>query len=322
MLSLVIPVYRNETSILDLLTEIDGVCAAAAADFEAVFVVDGSPDRSAEILAEELPKRPFPSQLLILSRNFGSFAAIRAGMRAARGEVCGIMAADLQEPPGLILEMHRRLVEEGCDIAVGVREGRADPLPSRLASALFWWVYRLIVQREVPRGGADVFACTREVRDHLVALPEHNSSLIGLLFWLGFRRTEVHYRRRARRDGRSAWTFARRVRYSLDSLFSFTDRPIRILSVMGLAGMALALGLGLVVLWARLTGRIPVPGYAAMVLVVMFFGALNSLSLGIVGEYIWRTFENTKGRPSSVVARQQAFSGRAASTPARGASGP
>lgn len=321
MLSLVVPVYRNEDSILDLLRETEGMCAACPA-FEAVFVVDGSPDRSAEILALELPKRPFASQLILFSRNFGSFAAIREGLRAARGDVCAVMAADLQEPPELALEMHRRLVEEGYDVAVGVREGRADPLLDRLASALFWRLHRIFVQREMPKGGADVFACTREVRDHLLALSEQNSSLVGLLLWVGFRRTEVRYRRRARLRGGSSWTFWRRVRYSLDSLFSFTDRPIRTLSVIGLAGMALAIGLGLVVLWARLSGRIPVPGYAALVLVVMFFGALNSLSLGIVGEYIWRTFENTKGRPASVVARHEAYSGRAEPTPVHGAPGP
>jgi glycosyltransferase involved in cell wall biosynthesis len=322
MLSVVVPVYRNEASIPDLLEELEGVQRAAGRPFEAVFVVDGSPDRSAELLAEGLAKRPFASQLLVLSRNFGSFAAIREGLRAARGDVCGVMAADLQEPPSLVLEMQRRLAEEGYDIALGVRESRADPIPSRLASAAFWWLNRLVVQREVPRGGVDVFAVTRTVRDHLMALPEQNSSLIGLLFWLGFRRTEVRYRRRPRHTGKSSWTFARKLRYSLDSLFAFTDWPIRILSITGLAGMALAIGLGLVVLWARLSGRIPVPGYAAMVLVVMFFGGLNSLSLGIVGEYVWRTFENTKGRPASVVARHEAYSGRAEPTPVQGAPGP
>jgi hypothetical protein len=134
--------------------------------------------------------------------------------------------------------------------------------------------------------------------------------LIGLLFWLGFRRGEVPYRRRRRRTGKSAWTLARRVRYLLDSLFAFTDLPLRMLSVVGVLGLTLAILLGLIVLWARLTGRIEVPGYSATVLIVMFFGGLNSLSLGLIGEYIWRTFENTKGRPSYIVARQARFPGR------------
>jgi hypothetical protein len=166
----------------------------------------------------------------------------------------------------------------------------------------------------MPKGGADVFACTRAVRDHLVQLGEQNTSLIGLLIWLGFRRAEIPYERRKSLTGRSGWTLGRRVRYSLDSLFAFTDLPIRIVSLIGLLGMTLSIVLGLVVLWARLSGRTEVPGYSATVLVVMFFGGLNSLGIGLLGEYLWRTYENTKGRPRHVVARHTTFPARPSSS--------
>lgn len=307
MLSLIVPVYRNEASIPDLVDELARISTALVGKFEAVLVVDGSPDRSLELLTEALPRAPFRSQLVALSRNFGSFAAIAAGLARARGDTLAVMTADLQEPPELILELEAMLRSGSYDVVVGVRSRRHDTLLTKVTSSLFWSLYRALVQREVPSGGVDVFGCTAGFRDHLVALGERNTSLVGLVFWLGFRRGEARYERRPRRHGASAWTLGRRFRYLLDSTFAFSDLPVRLLSLAGVAGMGMALLLGLVVLLARLTGAISVPGYSATVLTVMFFGGLNSLGLGIIGEYVWRAFENTKGRPPYVVARQQTF---------------
>ena len=276
-------------------------------DLEAVFVVDGSPDRSAEFLTEQLPSLSFPSQLLVLSRNFGSFAAITAGLAEARGPLFGVMAADLQEPPDLMMQFRQALDSDRYDVAVGTRSGRRDPALQRLPAAVFWNLYRRFVQAEMPTGGIDVFACNQRFRDCLLSLPERNTSLVGLIFWLGFRRTEVPYERRPRAQGRSAWTLARRLRYLLDSSFAFSDLPVRLLSLVGLAGMILAVVLGAVVLYAKLRNQIPIPGYTATVLVVMFFGGLNSLGLGVLGEYVWRTFENTKRRPAYLVAHRRQF---------------
>jgi glycosyltransferase involved in cell wall biosynthesis len=312
MFSLVVPVYRNEASIPDLLTALEDLNSSMEGNFEAVLVVDGSPDRCAELLGRGLLAAGFSSQLIVLSRNFGSFAAIRVGLEHARGRHIGVMAADLQEPPELLLEFRNRLEAGGCDVVVGTRTGRGDPLLSRTASYLFWKAYRTLVQREVPAGGVDVFGCTGEFRDHLVALDESNSTLVGLIFWLWFRREEVPYTRRRRKYGRSAWSLSRKIRYLLDSTFAFSDLPIRLLSGVGVVGMGLASVLGLVVLFSKLSGAIPVPGYAATVLTVMFFGGLNSLGLGLIGEYVWRAFENTKRRPLGVVANSRTFEGRQA----------
>lgn len=307
IVSLIVPVYRNEQSIPALLDAVDALDRALQGELEAVFVVDGSPDRSLEVLAERLPGASFRSQLVALSRNFGSFAAITAGLRAARGGIFAVMAADLQEPPELVLEFVRILGEGSADVVVGTRSGRDDPLMSRMASRLFWWLYRRLVQPQIPRGGIDVFGCNEAFRQHLLSLPERNSTLVGLLVWLGFRRQEVPYVRQARQHGRSGWSFRRKLRYLLDSVFAFSDLPVRILSLAGLVGLGLSLILGTLVLVTRLVGDIPVPGYSATVLVVMFFGGLNSLGIGILGEYLWRAFENTKQRPAYVVAASAAF---------------
>jgi glycosyltransferase involved in cell wall biosynthesis len=304
--SLVIPVYRNEASIPELIGAIDGMRGRIPGQFEAVFVVDGSPDRSAHLLGAALPTCPFESQLVLLSRNFGSFAAIAAGLQAGRGDFFAVMAADLQEPPQLIVEFFERLVGGDADLVVGAREHRDDPWSSRVASSMFWRVFRLVGQSEMPSGGVDVFGCTRRFRDHLLSLQERNSTLVGLLFWLGFRRIEIPYRRRSRRHGRSAWSFARKTRYLLDSIFAFSDLPLRILWIAGCLGVGLSLLLGTAVIIAKASGLTP-PGYAATVLVVMFFGGLNSAGIGLLGEYLWRTFENTKNRPLFVVASSTAW---------------
>lgn len=310
-LSIVIPVYRNAESIPDLLAALSAVARQAKQDFscdtEVVFVVDGSPDNSYALLAQALPEAPFASQLLLHSRNFGSFAAIRTGLQAAHGEHFGVIAADLQEPPELVLQFLQKLRTGECDVVVGCRENRQDPYFSRLASDTFWKLYKRFVIREIPEKGVDVFGCNRVFRDQLLQLGEANSSLVGLIFWLGFKRGEVMYERRARQHGKSAWTLKKKINYLLDSIFSFTDLPIRLLTLFGLLGLVASILLGIVVIAAKLFGGIAVPGYAATVLTVIFFGGLNSLGLGIVGTYAWRAFENTKGRPLAVVMATQQF---------------
>ena len=305
--SLVVPVYRNEETIPDLLDVLSGIDRELGGALEVVFVIDGSPDRSLALLVDALPRTGLTAQVLEMSRNFGAFAAIRAGLIEATGPHFAVMAADLQEPPDLAVEFFRRLEQDRCDVVCGVRAGRDDPLQARLASKLFWAAYRRLVQPEMPPGGVDVFGCNVRARDALVALTEAHSSLIGQLFWIGMRRDEVPYRRRARQRGRSAWTLRKKLAYLLDSSLAFSDLPIRLLFGVGMLALAVALVYGAIVLAARLTGLIAEPGYAPTVLLISGFGALNALGLAVVGAYAWRAFENTKGRPLAIVQRRTTF---------------
>ena len=302
MYSVVIPVYNNDGSIARLLEALTSLNASLRGQLEAVFVVDGSPDQSYALLRDALDTLGFPAQLLAHSRNFGAFAAIRSGLAAARGDYFGVMAADLQEPPELLPALFASLAADDCDVAIGTRNRRADPLLARLASSLFWRLFRRLVVRDMPEGGVDIFACNRQFRDQLLQLQESRSSLVVLMFWLGFRRSLHGYQRLPRRDGKSAWTFGRKLDYMMDSVFSFTDLPIRLLIRCGLAGSLLALALGAVVLAARLGGQIGVPGYASTLISVLLLGGLNLLGLGLVGTYAWRGYENSKGRPLAVLA--------------------
>jgi glycosyltransferase involved in cell wall biosynthesis len=307
MLSLVIPVYRNEASLPDLLDAVARLDQAVGMPFEAVFVVDGSPDRCYEILRERLASCPFASQLVLLSRNFGSFSAIRAGLQAGRGDCFAVMAADLQEPPELVIQMAAILRADEADVVLGVRNARNDPAASRLTSGLFWAMYRRYVIPEVPPGGVDIFGCNQVFRDELLSLAESHTSLIAQVFWLGYRRRFVEYERRAREHGTSAWTFRKKLGYMMDSVFAFTDLPIRLLLRAG-GVVALLSGLfAVTVVVSRLAGWIAVPGYAITILAIIFFGALNLFALGVVGSYAWRAYENSKARPLHLVLRRHAW---------------
>src|SRR5450759_3154992 len=301
MNSLVIPVYRNEENLDRLLAELVKLARSVAGGLEVVFVVDGSPDRCLQTLRERLPSLPFRTQLLSLSRNFGSFAAIAAGLERARGGSMAVMAADLQEPPELILQFFEVLDAGRADIVFGVRGGRSDPWLSEIASNIFWFLYRKCVIKVWPRGGVYGFGCTREVRDHLLQLQGVDSNLIALLFWLGYRREYIVYDRQRRIEGKSAWTIGKKLRYCLNSIFNFTDLPIQLLLWAGAVALALAVAASILVVVAKLRGDIPVPGYTPIVLATLFFGALTSLGFGIVGQYLWLALQIGRRRPHYII---------------------
>lgn len=306
-LSVVVPVYLNSASLAEVVERLELIQERIGHSIEAVFVIDGSPDDSAAVLRGLLPHAKMLSQLIIHSRNFGAFAAIRTGFAAARGEIVAAMAADLQEPAALIEKFYEHLSSGNWDVAVGTREKRNDPTSSKAASRLYWAFYRRVVQPEMPSGGVDILACTRAVAQQLVRLGESNSSLIGLLFWLGYRRIEIPYTREERKHGKSAWSFRKKFQYLLDSIFSFTSLPITLILTIGVLGTIISLAAAFVVFIAWLFGAIEVEGYTAQMLVLLFATGSILFALGIVGTYVWRTFENTKGRPNSIVMLAETF---------------
>jgi len=296
--SLVVPVYRNASTITVLVATIEHVATQVEGGLEAIFVVDGSPDDSRTRLLRELETSRLSARVVEHSRNFGSFAAIRTGMGLARGGRIAVMAADLQEPPELVIEFLRRLASEDVDVLAGERASRDDR--GDVTSKLYWRFYRRFVLSDIPPAGVDVFACTAAVRDVVCSLENVHTSLVAQLFWVGFRRELVPYERLPS-PGESGWTLRSKLRYLSDSVFAFTDLPVRILWTLGLVGLTLAILVALLVLIARLAGAIAVPGYAPTILVLVFFASLNLLGLGIIGSYVWRAYETAKGRPGAIV---------------------
>lgn len=305
--SVVIPVYTNEDTIEPLVARLTEIAQRLPGRLEAVFVVDGSPDGSLLALRRVLPTAGISTQLVVHARNFGSFAAIRTGLAAARGSFIGVMAADLQEPPELMEEFFAVLSTGDTDVVVGRRTARSDPAMTKLLSRTFWSLYRKLINPSIPRGGVDVFGCTRRVAHQLLQLDEANSSLVGLLYWVGFRRVEVPYARAPRETGKSGWTIHRRTRYLLDSVFSFTDIPISLLTGIGFFGGTLTVVAGLVVLISWLTGGITEVGYTPLMLTMLFSTFTLLLGLGVVGSYVWRAYENSKRRPYAISMSAETF---------------
>lgn len=310
--SVIIPVYGNRDSVPELIQRLTTLLKAREerGHAEAVFVVDGSPDDSLECLRSALAESSLTAQLISLSRNFGSFSAIRAGLSFARGDYVGVMAADLQEPPEILEAFFDSLEAGECDIALGQRIGRADPWLSSLASRAYWGLYRRFVSRDIPRGGVDVFGCTGEIAARISTLRETHTSLIGLLFWIGYRRKLFPYSRQPRRHGKSGWTSGRKLRYLLDSVYAFTDLPIILLQGIGLLGIVSSFLVGMLVFISWVLGYVREPGYTPLMIVLLASTSAILLGLGIVGSYVSRAYENSKGRPLTLVATHEFYSRR------------
>lgn len=305
--SLVIPVFKNLETLPKLLDKLYLLDGRLKGKLEVVFVVDGSPDQSFPFLLNSLDSAKLTSQLISLSRNFGAFEAIKTGIGFARGNFIAVMSADLQEPVALIETFYETLESGEFDVAVGSRESRIDPWFSRLLSSTYWALYRRFIQPEMPKGGVDVFAVNRKVRDQIAGSSESHTSLVGFLLWVGFRRAEIKYSRLARETGSSSWTIRKKISYFANSVFSFSSLPISIILFVGAFGSLATFVAAVVVFVAWLTNGIEVPGYTAQILVQLFSTGSLLFAIGLVGTYAWRTYENSKQRPGSIVMSEHKF---------------
>ena len=302
-LSVVVPVYWNEGSIRAVLNRLEEINVQMSARLQAVFVLDGPSDGSARILIAELPKANFDWKVIELSRNFGAFSAIQLGLVHSDGCFVGVMTADLQEPVTFLLDAYDVLKLGEIDVVVGCRESRVDPVSQRASAWFFWRLYRKLVQPDIPQNGVDVFACSRQVAKVLGQYEEANTSLVGLLFWSGFRKATVTYARPQRDSGKSSWTFRKRFRYMANSIYSFTTLPLMVLQGLGLLGLVASLAVGISVLAAYLSGSIEVSGYVPVMLAVTGSTSVLLIGMGILGSYLWRIFDNTKNRPLTIISR-------------------
>ena len=299
--SIIIPVYNNYLSLPTLLNQLESLNNTLKKNLEVVFVVDGSPDDSNQFLCKNLPQKIFKSKLILLSRNFGAFAAIEAGIFNASGEFFAVMAADLQDPIDVTIKFFSTLETNQFDIVIGVRSSRGDPFLSRFFANLYWKLYKKYIQKDLPLGGVDFYGFNSQFKDQLITLKESSNSFIGLLFWLGFRRKFIKYNRLKRPFGKSSWSISMKIRYLFDSVYAFSDLPIQIIQIVGLLGITFSLISGTFVMASKIFGLIAVPGYTAIVLLIMFFGSLNIFALSVISGYIYRSYENTKNRPSYVI---------------------
>lgn len=305
--SLIIPVYNNEDSIHSLLSQINIINNSLKGDLEVLFVIDGSWDRSYKLLKSNLSQEKFLSKIIVLSKNFGSLNAIRAGLEIAKGDYFATMSADLQEPPELIINFFKTLEKQLVDVVIGVRDSREDPLISKIASGIFWYIYKKFILKEVPSTGFDVFGCNKIFRDNLVKLKETRSSLISQIFWIGFIRKEILYKRLKNKLGKSQWSYKKKFEYMLDCIFSFSELPIKSIIWIGFIGIVFFSITTIFTIVAKYMGLVNVSGYTTVILSIGIFSGINIFCLGLIGQYVFRTYENSKGRPLSIVSKIDEF---------------
>jgi glycosyltransferase involved in cell wall biosynthesis len=303
-ISVVIPVYNNAASLPDLLARFRELAAQNAQDrFEFVFVDDGSFDDSLSVLVS-LAQGESRIRIVKLSRNFGSNAALLAGLSQARGDAVAAIAADLQDPPELIIDLicHWR---EGDKVVLAARQTRDDGFLNTLLSDIFYAMFRRFAIKAMPKRGFDFFLLDRQVCDLINHIQENNVYLMGLIVWLGFTPKVITYHRRKRekRYGRSMWTFGRKIKYFIDSFVAFTYFPVRATSIIGLTFSIIGLLYALVVVFMRLIIQVPIEGWASLMVVVLVVSGIQMMMMGILGEYLWRNLDETRKRPRFIIDR-------------------
>lgn len=305
--SIVVPVFKNEESIDRLLNRVTSLASSLVGDVEAIFVVDGSPDSSLSFLQTSLPNTTFDSKIILLSRNFGAFSAIRAGLREADGTATVVMAADLQEPISLIEELLGLVVKDGVDVAVGVRQARKDSFVSRFLSASFWRFFNRLTTLEMPNGGVDIFALSRDARQKINEFEESSTSLVGLIYWIGFKRQEVSYLREKRAEGVSSWSLRKRINYAKDSITAFSEIPLSIFLWSGVIGALVSLLLVVVLIVRLFMNQNDDVSRQLVPIGLLFVVSYLMSGLGLLGTYLWRVSDNVRKRPDSITWKKWEF---------------
>lgn len=299
-ISIVIPVYYNEDNLIPLYEDIKKkIINVIDYDYEIVMVNDGSKDNSYEVM-KELAKKDKNIKILSLSRNFGSHAAILCGLEKCTGDCAIIKAADLQEPTELVLEMVSSW-KEGNNVVLAVREGREESASQTMFANLYYWIVRKTSLPTMPKTGFDVYLIDRKVINVLLALDERNSALTGQILWSGFKTSKVTYTRLAREIGTSRWTLRKKIRLVTDTLFSFSTLPITVVTTIGTVSFIGALIWAILVTIFKLCGLISVEGWTLLFIFNLFSFGVVMLTLGILGEYLWRTFDASRNRPPYII---------------------
>ncbi len=299
-ISIVIPVYYNEDNLRPLYDDIKKkVIDAIDYEYELVLVNDGSRDNSYNIM-KELTAKDEHIKIISLSRNFGSHAAILCGLTKCTGDCAVVKAADLQEPSELIIEMVERW-KKGFNVVLAVRQGREESKRQTLFANLYYALVRKIALPSMPKGGFDVYLIDKKVINVLMALDEKNSALTGQILWSGFKTDKVYYTRLAREIGKSRWTLKKKIRLVTDTLFSFSTLPIKMVTIIGTCSFIGSLIWAAFVLIAKLAGMIEVSGFTTLFIFNLFSFGIIMLTLGVLGEYLWRTFDASRNRPPYIV---------------------
>lgn len=298
--SIVIPVYYNEDNLRPLYNDLrEKFIDKIDYEYELVMVNDGSQDDSYQVM-KELARHDPHIKIVSLSRNFGSHSAILCGLSKCTGDCAVVKAADLQEPTELIHEMVASW-KKGNNVVLAVRDGRDESKSQTFFANFYYKLVQTTALPQMPDQGFDVYLIDRKVINVLLSLDEKNSALTGQILWSGFKTDKVYYRRLAREIGTSRWTLKKKIRLVMDTLFSFTVLPITMVLYVGSFSVIGAVIWALVVFFSKITGSIQVSGWTTLFIFNLFSFGIIMMTLGVLGEYLWRTFDASRNRPIYIV---------------------
>ena len=298
-LSIVVPVYYNEDTLMDLYEDMSAKILDRLEDYEIVFVDDGSGDSSWEIM-NQIRDLDSHVRLVRLSRNFGEHAALLAGLSVCTGDCAVTKQADLQEDSTLILSMYESW-KKGNKVVLAVRRSRDENRVKVFFANMYYRLVRKFVNKNMPAGGCDCYLIDRQVIEVLERLDEKNSSLTLQVLWAGFRTDMVYFDRRDREKGESRWTLSKKIKLVMDSMMSFSYMPIRLMTYVGIGFNVLAIILLIIVLAEYFTVGTPIVGWSSLMCVVLCSSGLILLMMGILGEYVWRALDAARKRPPFII---------------------
>ena len=300
-LSVVIPVYNEGENVSVLYERLTRVMEEAKIDFEIVFVDDGSSDESVHSL-NELRASDKRVVVVELARNFGHQVAITAGLDFARGRAIAVMDADLQDPPEVLPKFLAKW-REGLDVVYAIREHRKEGWLKRTGYSAFYRLLRHVSNIEIPLDAGDFCVMDRRVVDLLKSMPERNRFVRGIRSWVGLKQVGLPVERHARHAGASKYTIGRLMLLALDGLISFSYVPLRIITALGLSVSFLSLLLAVFFFVKKLLQGLNPPGYASLIVSIFFLAGIQLITLGVIGEYVGRIFEEAKRRPMYILRR-------------------
>ena len=298
-ISIVVPVYWNEDTLQLLYDDMKEKILTQLGDYEIVFVDDGSGDNSWEIM-NDIKKTDANVKCVKLSRNFGEHSAILAGLSVCTGDCAVTKQADLQEDSKIILEMYDSW-KKGKKVVLAVRTGREDTFMTKVFAGLYYRMVRSFVSKDMPEGGCDCYLLDRKAIDTVLALDEKNSSLTLQVLWIGFKTDRIYFHRSEREVGKGRWTIGKKFKLVLDSMISFSYIPIRMMWMVGILFFLFAIGMGISVFLEWFTVGTPIAGWSSLMCVVLCSSGLTLLMMGLLGEYIWRTFDAARKRPPFII---------------------
>lgn len=299
-LSVIVPVYNEEGNLLALHQRLSDVAKTLQVTAEFILVNDGSHDQSIALI-KALAQQDNRIKYIDFSRNFGHQIAVTAGLDACSGERVVIIDADLQDPPELITTLYRKM-DEGFEVVYAQREARKGESWLKVITAkLFYRILSRITNIHIPVDTGDFRIISRKVVDILKHMPEQHKYLRGQIAWVGFSQTSVLYQREERKAGASGYTYRKMLRFALDGITSFSRFPLKVATIMGFVVSGITFLIMLYTLYARFITKDYEPGWASLMVTILFIGGVQLIGIGIIGEYIGRVSDNVRGRPLYIV---------------------